>query len=348
MNRFQLKSYGDWDFDEDAEYTKPERPVDWLEKHGWCIDHLRVGPSTIPHAGRGAFARHSLKSGQIIAPIPLQAFKDRSIFQITKPEQLYVNYCLQPKDSKMIFYPYGPAFNLVNHADTSTRRPNAYLQWSKSNMHHASWLNLSYEDFWKIASPGGLILELVALHDIQPGEEILIDYGKDWEKAWKKHTSSWKPPANANRYVYPAEIDETVPLRTVEEQKTDPYPDNLLTMCNTPDWDREDGNHITWYESKKWAWWEMMLYCHILDRTMGENGNYEYTVSLIYSNKPKDMEYDDSVPLKDLYIDFAVPRRAIRFLEKPFYDDEHLVTAFRHPIEFPKHLVPDAWRNVEK
>ena len=344
-----LHSYGDWDFDPRKEYTKPERPVEWLQQHGWCIDHLRVGPSTILNAGRGAFARHRLQEGQVVAPVPLQSFEDRAVFQNTKPEQLYVNYCLQPAGSKMIFYPYGPIFNLINHPDTAdpSQKPNVYLQWSSSNMHHASWLDMSYDDFWQVTSPGGLILEVVASRDIAAGEEILLDYGQEWEAAWKAHQSSWKPPRHANNYVYPAEMDETEVLRTVEEQKLNPYPDNLLTMCSTPDWRRRRNRHVERSEPPEHAWkWLTFSYCHILEREMSDNGNYVYTVALTLSNNPKRMKLDESIPWKDLYIDYQVPRRAIRFLEKPYMDDEHLPNAFRQPIEFPAHLVPDAWRNV--
>ena len=350
-------SYGDWDFDEEqaAKMTKPERPVPWLEDHGWCIDHLRVAPSTIPDAGRGAFARHSLHAGQVVAPVPLQSFRDRSVFQNTQPEQLYTNYCLQPKGSKMTFFPYGPAFNLINHPDvhapkqSARGQPNVHLQWSSSNMHQASWLDLSYDDFWEVTTPGGLILEVVASRDIEAGEEILLDYGNDWEEAWKAHVASWRPPPNAKDYVYPSQVDETETLRTVQEQETNPYPANLMTMCSTPDWERKDGNHITWYEldDDDWSWWHLMTYCHILDRKMGENGNHVYTVSLVFSTDPARLAYDPSVPLDKLYIDKEVPRRAIRFLERPYEDDEHLPSAFRHPIEFPAHLVPDAWRSVQ-
>jgi hypothetical protein len=88
------------------------------------------------------------------------------------------------------------------------------------------------------------------------------------------------------------------------------------------------------------------LYCHILEREMGENGNYVYSVSLIFDNHPKSLDYDDSIPLKKQYIDRKVPRRAIRFLEAPYMDDEHLPGVFRHPIELPSHLMADAWRNA--
>jgi hypothetical protein len=114
--------------------------VEWLQKYGWCIDNLRVGQSTIADAGRGAFARRSFQAGEVVVPVPLQSFKDRAVFQVTQPEQLYVNYCLQPKNSKMIFYPYGPIFNLINHPYTTTgehKEPNVHLQWSSSNLSHA-------------------------------------------------------------------------------------------------------------------------------------------------------------------------------------------------------------------
>lgn len=348
--------YGDWDFtkEEVATAEKPERPVQWLQKHGWCIDNMRVAESTIPHAGRGAFARRKLKKGEIVAPVPLQSFRDRALFQNTKPEQLYVNYCLQPKGSKMIFYPYGPIFNLINHPDTtrfatSAEQANVHLQWSSSNFNHNSWLDLSYEEFWKVTSPGGLILEVVATRDIQAGDEILLDYGQDWEEAWKAHVAAWRPPSDSRNYVYPAEMDETEALRTIAEQKSNPYPSNLMTMCSTPDWERENGRHIKWEEADGWSWWEGMVPCHVLERKMGRNGNYVYTVSVQLDedpNDPKNLEYDDTVPLEKQYIDRKVPRRAIRFLEKPYMDDEHLTGAFRHPIEFPSYLVPDAWRNA--
>lgn len=340
--------YGDWDFDEDKEYVKPVRDVTWLQKHGWCIDNIEIGVSSIPHAGRGAFARVPLKRGEVVAPAPLQAFKNRKVFQKTVPEQLYVNYGLQPAGSKMMFFPYGAAVNLINH---SSKSPNVEWRWSTqkshSSVHHSSWLDLSYADFWGVATPGGLILEVVALRDIQPGEELLLDYGKSWEEAWKAHMAKWKPPANADKYVYPAEMDETAFLRTVKEQETDPYPTNLATMCTTSDWDRADGNRVVWSPPSGRSWWERMTYCHILDRALdAATGDFRYTVSLVFSTDPKDLAYDPTVPMKDRLIDTKVPRRAIRFIEIPYMDDEHLPEAFRHPIELPEHLVPEAWKNA--
>ena len=41
------------------------RQDDWLQKNGFCVDHLEPGPSTIPEAGRGALAARPIKKGTI-------------------------------------------------------------------------------------------------------------------------------------------------------------------------------------------------------------------------------------------------------------------------------------------
>jgi len=187
---------------------------------------------------------------------------------------------------------------------------------------------------------------VVALTDIAAGDELLMDYGSEWEQAWKKHVARWKPPADARNYVYPAEMDETEALRTIEEQKTHPYPSNLATMCTVSDWDRKQGPHVDWTEPTDWAWWEGMAYCHILERELDERtGDHVYTVNPIFTYNPKKLGFNPDIPLAERHIDRHVPRRAIRFVEIPYLDDEHLPNVFRHPIELPAHLVPDAWRN---
>lgn len=119
---------------------------------------------------------------------------------------------------------------------------------------------------------------------------------------------------------------------------------------------------------------------HILDRRLGDNGNYVYDVSLLFYKDnlepftPKEYEYDKTELRENLYVrywwrpeplypvydalhqrtscliffvcsqvDFNVPRSAIRWSEKPYLDDEHLENAFRYPIGFPADLVPQAW-----
>jgi hypothetical protein len=48
---------------------------------------------------------------------------------------------------------------------------------------------MSLDDMVK-ETVGGLASDVVALRDIQPGEEAFIDYGSEWEEAWKTHFES--------------------------------------------------------------------------------------------------------------------------------------------------------------
>ena len=345
-------NYGDWDFDADASSggknvyeRKPTRDVPWLQQYGWCIDYIDIDISTIPNAGRGAFARTGLNQGTVVAPAPLQVFHNREIFKTEHSEQLYVNYCIQPAGTEMLLFPYGQGVNLINH---SLKQANVQFQWSLNHMHHNEYLDLStIEEFWKIVSPGSLILEIVALRDIEPGEELLLNYGSSWDDAWNTHVANWQPEPNALQYVYPSDVDETLPIRTIREQVDDPYPVNLITMCLTNDFEREEHNHVEWSEPSDFSWAEGMVFCHVLERTYDSRvGGDLYTVSLEFNSKgKKDLTFDPSIPLADLYIDSRVPRRAIRFIEKPYHDDEHLPNAFRHPIELPLQLVPEVWKS---
>ena len=123
-------------------------------------------------------------------------------------------------------------------------------------------------------------------------------------------------------------------------------------MCFTPEFAkaRKKVKAIEWYESDDVWGQSNMVYCHILDRGYGDDGGERYKVELIFfefrGGKPlteKDLTYDPSKPDEERYIDYNVPRRAIKWNEKPYNDDEHLPNAFRHPIGFPDDLWPQAW-----
>ena len=107
------------------------------------------------------------------------------------------------------------------------------------------------------------MLEYVAMRDIAQGEELFLDYGPAWEAAWTTHVQNWKPPSNAKDYVYPTDmnaLDE--PFRTVDEQRKNPYPSNLQTVCDTRNWNRDYGE-LPWRGSRNWA--EALVVCNILD-----------------------------------------------------------------------------------
>jgi hypothetical protein len=62
----------------------------------------------------------------------------------------------------------------------------------KMMRHHPGWLNMTVENL-VLHYLVGLIMTFVATRDIQPGEEIFLDYGDSWEKAWNEHVEKWTP-----------------------------------------------------------------------------------------------------------------------------------------------------------
>ena len=75
-----------------------------------------------------------------------------------------------------------------------------------------------------------LAMKLVALRDIEAGEEIFWDYGDEWEAAWQKHVQEWKPVEGAETYISAFEMNQQVDhvFRTEAEQEDSPYPPNTF------------------------------------------------------------------------------------------------------------------------
>ena len=77
--------------------------------------------------------------------------------------------------------------NGINHDGLNT---NTELRRSESNLNRKDYLEVDEEEVLKQGF--GLLMELVALRDLQPDEEVLISYGDEWEAAWTNHTNLWK------------------------------------------------------------------------------------------------------------------------------------------------------------
>eukprot|EP00532_Pseudo-nitzschia_australis_P009551 CAMPEP_0168167370 /NCGR_PEP_ID=MMETSP0139_2-20121125/2513_1 /TAXON_ID=44445 /ORGANISM="Pseudo-nitzschia australis, Strain 10249 10 AB" /LENGTH=606 /DNA_ID=CAMNT_0008084607 /DNA_START=46 /DNA_END=1866 /DNA_ORIENTATION=+ len=342
----------------------PVRSLEWLQKHGMCADNIQVRTATDPTMGRGAYAKRFLSKGRVIAPVPLQIYPNRAKFLAPVDEerkiyekrrkvkfesdQLFVNYSFQPKGSTLLLYPYGPGVGLINHASKTSEKINAVLRWSDHHMNHGKqWLDSSFslDQFWKMQYPGSLILDVVALRDISEGEEIFIDYGTDWEAAWKEYVRNWKPfVSDKNDYVYP--WDEMAhhnnpekPYRTSQEQGENPYANNLMMVCDTRNWSGGRSEREKWRPSLHWA--EQLAECSVLTRIYDKTANTHLYEVELWLNERHDAE--EGSPSE--YVDYDVPHSAIRFVDKPFYSDQHISTAFRHPIGFPEELTPLFWKN---
>jgi SET domain len=321
--------------------------LQWLESNGQCMDNIRVGDaSTINHAGRGAFATRFIPSGGLVAPAPLIHVANNDLMKMYTDHvwsshkndfipnldgnhtyQLIYNYCFVHKDSKIALFPYGMFTNLINHA-SPPHTPNTRIQWSK-NMRHPEWFDMSV-DMWGEEYHTGLQIDFVALRDIEPGEEILIDYGDDWQKAWDQHVANFKSPYGP----------EYMPSYDLNKQ-----PDGIELRIHGQDRDYES-DHVAmfcrwWYLEKRGIpepRGEEDPACRVLKKIDEDN----YLAELIVVT---DSDEDESTSITPETVVWGLPKDAFYFQDLTQTRDMHQPNAFRHPMYIPDDMFPPAWKN---
>ena len=335
--------------------------MEWLEENGICGDWLTVKKSTIRQAGRGAFSRIAFQKDEIVAPVPLGHIPyraDLNMFAMDEEDdgaftrnptkvvhnQIMLNYCMGHKESTLLLCPYGAFMGYMNHNQTLA---NVKLVWASphNTQHHPEWLEKGV-GFLDKTKASGLAMNLVALRDIQPGEEVFLDYGDEWEQAWQKHVQNWTPEEGAEDYMSAEQINkQTTDIKTIFEVMEDKsFPDNVDLKFdlafNRP-------RHI-WF--KHWLVGTLEKYvisqeevwtdCYLMRSETDKDGNTWYTVVIYY--KP---EEDQPHKIKKPKLIERVPRSALRYLDQAYSTDAYQVNVFRHDIRLPDHLFPDAWRN---
>lgn len=242
------------------------RPIQYLEEHGKCMDNIVPAKSSIPHAGRGAFTTRFIPKGELVAPAPVVHIVDKAAVNMynetigrsgTKvrdeaagpiAKQIIVNYCFGHKNSTILLFPYSSNVAYINHHATDY---NTEVRWAKdfNFYHHDEWRNKSLE-YLEEQWTSGMMLEFIALRDIHVGEEVLINYGNEWQKAWDEHVQKWQPtnPENDHNnltlwtvftesnngkrgYVRSEELNNEVTIQTMEERIDDPLPHGIYSMC---------------------------------------------------------------------------------------------------------------------
>ena len=342
----------------------------WLQKHAICLDNLKGGKSTIPEAGRGAFATRKVAKGKIIAPSPMIHIANEELMNryeivetdndgevtlehdMTKPmgQQLLINYCFGHRESSVLLFPIGSQVNLINHAPKG--KANAYVTWSRhkhvTNDH--SLHDLSVEQLAE-RNKIGIVMVVQALRDIEPGEEIFIDYGSDWSAAWDEHMKQWKQEYGKDKtWELKAEdmIEQyrDIPFVTDFKEGVNPYPAGVATTCFLKTDDVPDGTpRRTKSGTEIFRFSEEltedqfngvdMYVCDVLSHSekLTDGNLYNYTVMAKISD-------DDIVKVLN------VPHAAITFVDQPYQSDINAQGAFRHSISIRDSDFPQAWRNT--
>lgn len=323
------------------------RDIEWLEEHGVCMDNIKPGDSTIKDAGRGAFATRFIPRGRVVAPVPLLHITNKTQMHMynkekyhknglfldrtsSAHEQLLVNYCFGHVNSSLLLSPYGMFTGLINH---SSKKPNVRLEWSSEIMLHPEWRNLSLKEL-DGKDHGGLAFDFVALCDIQEGDEILLDYGSEWEEAWDDHVSRWKPPKDADKYIPAFDLENNVDgiVHTIHEE---PYSGNVLIYLHD---EYRAFLGINTYDSEAWP------HPRVLDRYKDSNNETVYMVETYHD--VEDEQREMTFVTYDKEILFGVPRDAFQFLDAQYSRDHFDPGSFRHPIMIPSDIMPTAWMDL--
>jgi SET domain len=347
-----------------ARIEESKRDLNWLREHGTCGDHIIAQPSTMKQASLGAFATRFLPNDTIVAQLPMIHVTNRSRFNIYPlilsaegrympytntivGQQLLLNYCYGHNESSLLLCPYGPMVSYVNHNQTLA---NVRLRWGRSESgNHMPTLLESSLAYLETDATAKLAMELIAIRDIQEGEEIFLDYGHEWETAWQAHVDNWEPVANSESYRSAAQLedDNVTRLRTAFEEIEHPtYADSLQLKCDSSVYSfpaeclehYQNGTleHFLWKTDL--AWWPCSILRYRMDN---ETGDYLYTIHLYETT-------EDGTTITNSNLIEDVPRAGIHFADKPYTSDVFLPNAFRHDIRIPDDIFPVAWRNLRK
>jgi hypothetical protein len=119
-------------------------------------------------------------------------------------KQLLTNYVFGHIDSNMILFPMAPGVNFINHykvmdlalnstSNANHQKPNVGIRWTEYYSSEEEKARL--KDLLEVTpimqlyeeKAGTFALEYYALEHIKTGEELLLDYGPDWERAYIEH-----------------------------------------------------------------------------------------------------------------------------------------------------------------
>jgi hypothetical protein len=315
---------------------------------------LSVGTSSIPHAGRGAFARRFLRKGVTVALSPMLHI-DRYDLPETPYKQLMLNYCFGRPNSPHVFLPTGLAVNYINHGDA-----NVKLVWDKTPEQIEKEYGMASDRVLREAPDIVMIARYEALRDIAPGEEILLDYGAKWEHAWQRHMATWEAPTATTTVGVGGgggrggdKADEEAKgeslVRTLSEQRMKPYPEQLTTACifRHTEFDDEisgldEDGHLVWNED---VHNHCIRPCVITNRT--EDGMF---YRAIMQNAAVKSHLDCVLPPASATGSWEVsniPRDRVMLAYKAYMSplQKAAKLGFRHEIGAPEGLFPDSWMN---
>lgn len=210
-----------------------------------------------------------------------------------------------------------------------------------------------------------MVLDIVATRDIGVDEEVLIDYGVEWEEAWKTHLNNWEPPC---------EKYGVMSSRAVKQMNEDKFnkdfhawSDDHFNLC----WVRNDqiGDFVhiitdgdivpQGSQHKATTSFRGIDSEHPgFEYSLSGDENWRFPCVILNEDESKgtfnvaifrfamNSKIAELPKARILQIHNGIKANDVEFINRPFRSDMHWSGAFRHPIKIPDDIFPPQWKDL--
>jgi hypothetical protein len=173
--------------DSDAQHRS--QSVSDIEERGHCLTDVEVKPSLIGGAGRGLFATRSFAAGEVVSISPALILP-KHIIGSPNADTVMLNYAFSVSGSDVALLPLGLGA-MSNHGGSESNMAVDWFDWSSGS---SGVIPSAVSDYsvYELESRKFAPVDIayVARRAISAGEELTIDYGSEWNKAWEIYLSS--------------------------------------------------------------------------------------------------------------------------------------------------------------
>jgi hypothetical protein len=160
--------------------------LEQLHESGHCLSNIYLNISSIPLAGRGVFSHRNYQIGDLVTISPALILPKHSLEFHSLETSLIYNYCLVSPGSDVALLPIGLA-GLINHGGESLSNVKIdWFDWETRNQKRQQHSKAPTDSLSELerARSASLDLQYIATREIHRGDELLLSYGEDWERAW--------------------------------------------------------------------------------------------------------------------------------------------------------------------
>jgi len=177
------------DFEDTQPYSLSE-----FDDHKYCISNVYIQESNIEYAGLGLFTNVAIKEGNPVSFAAAAPVLWEDLINIQE-DSVLLNYGITSgnDNEEYLLIPLGP-ITYANHGDHGSANVELrYFDFTQNKI-----VNIPPKRFSDIVNDvyTPIDIALIALRDIEPGEELLLDYGESWELVFEEYLIALDEPEN--------------------------------------------------------------------------------------------------------------------------------------------------------